>query len=170
MCIRERAYPFRVRQAEHVICYTHDVIDAVKSHIKELNMEKEYNAPTIIKISDSNGSVFHESQIRRNSTGRGHIEIKQDKSTWLRAGDIISIEVEVDPSYASNEYSVLWTYTNPSPEHSGYRASKIAIKILEEHVNEVFTVYCSVISNKPWHRCGDVDDCVGLTYKILPPV
>ena len=117
-----------VRQAEQILCYTHDVIDAVKNHLEEINMGKEYNAPTVIKITDSLGTIYHAQQIRRNSTGRGLVEVKEDELTWLRVGDTLSIEVEIDPSFASDDYDIGWGYSTsvftPNPPLTGKRFTK----------------------------------------------
>ena len=160
--------PISVRQAEQVLCYSHDVIDAIKKHMEKLNMGKDFNAPTIVKISDSNGSVFYDAQIKRNSTGRGTVNLNEDDSTQLRAGDTLSVEVEVDPSFSPNDYRIEWVYKNQASEHTGPLPSRITIDVLECHVGFEFAIYCKVISNQSWHRCGDVDDCVGLIYKVLP--
>ena len=39
--------------------------------------DKKYNAPTIIKISDSYGNQYAEPQIYRNSTGRGGCDTRK---------------------------------------------------------------------------------------------
>ena len=163
--------PISVRQAEQVLCYSYDVIESIKSQMLELNMGQEYNAPRIVRLSDSTGRSIHESQIRRNNTGRGHVDLRELISTQLRAGDKLSIEVEIDPSFLPDSYRLGWTYVNPASEHSQWQSKRITIELQEHHVREDFTVYCTVTSlNQAWHRCGDVDDCVGLTYKILPPL
>lgn len=162
------ANPISVRQAEQVICYSHDIIDSIKNRLKEKNMDQEYNAPTIIKITDSRGIVFHDSQIKRNSTGRGHVELTSNHSAHLRSGDTFSVEVEVDPSFPSENYSITWVY----PENVDIQISnsKITIKLTDQNVRVDFTIYCKVISSEAWHRCGDVDDAVGITYKVLPKI
>ena len=163
--------PISVRQAEQVICYSYDVIESIKVRIEELNMGREYNAPRIVKLSDSNGSAFHDAQIRRNRTGRGHVQVSDYSPTRLRAGEKLSIEAEIDPSFSPDDYRIGWTYENPAPEHKGHQGRRITIDLRECHVKEDFTVYCNVTStNQSWHRCGDVDDSVGLTYRVLPPV
>lgn len=161
--------PISIRQAEQVLCYSYDVIDAIKAYVEELNMGQEYNAPRIIKLSDSNGSAFHDSQIRRNATGRGHVQVSEFTSIRLRCGDKLSIEAEIDPSFPPADYRIEWIYANPAPEHARYQGKRITIDLHECHVREDFTVSCKVTSNQSWHRCGDVDDSVGLTYKVLPP-
>lgn len=164
------ANPISVRQAEQVICYSHDVIDAIKDRLKEKNLDKEYNAPTIIKVSDSRGFAFHDAQIRRNNTGRGGIDLTGDQSTWLRSGDTVGVEVEIDPSFPVEEYNVEWVFpagVNVQKYNSNHR---VVLCLTDENVRVDFTIYCKVISNMSWHRCGDVDDCVGITYKVLPQI
>ena len=162
--------PISIRQAEQIICYSYDVIESIKARIEELNMGREYNAPRIIGLSDSNGSAFHDAQIKRNATGRGHVQVSDFTSARIRAGEKLSIETEIDPSFSPDDYRIEWTYSNPAPEQREYQGKRITIDLRECHVKEDFTVYCTVTStNQSWHRCGDVDDCVGLTYKVLPP-
>ena len=163
--------PISVRQAEQVLCYSYDAIESIKTHLEELNMGQDYNAPRIVRLADSSGQSFSNSQISRNTTGRGHVNVNESRSGRLRVGDMLSIEAEVDPSFASDRYRIGWVYPNPAPEHQNYEGNRISIELLECHVREDFTVYCQVTStDQSWHRCGDVDDSVGLTYKILPPL
>ncbi len=162
------ANPISIRQAEQVICYSHDVIDAIKDRLKELNLDKDYNAPTIIKISDSRGFVYHDSQIKRNNTGRGGIDLTIDQATWLRSGDKIGIEVEIDPSFPSVDYNIDWTFPKDATMQKYNSNKKVVLSLTDKNVGMNFTIYCRVVSNKSWHRCGDVDDCVGITYKVLP--
>ena len=160
--------PVSVRQAERVICYSHDAIDAIKEHFETLNMGRDFNAPIIIKISDSNGSVFNDAQIKRNSTGRGGINLSEASSLWLRVGDTLSVEVEVDHSFSPDDYRIEWVYTNQMAAQPTPMGNRITIDLLDCHVGYEFAIYCKVISNQSWHRCGDVDDCVSLVYKVLP--
>jgi len=164
------ANPISVRQAEQVICYSHDVIDAIKDRLKEMNLDKEYNAPTIINVSDSRGFVFHDAQIRRNNTGRGGIDLTGNQSTWLRSGDTVAVEVEIDPSFPAEEYNVDWVFPDGVNVHKCKSNHRVVLCLTDKNVRVDFTIYCKVISNKSWHRCGDVDDCVGVTYKVLPQI
>ena len=149
------ANPISVCQAEQVICYSYDVIESIKARVEEMNMGQEYNSPKIIKISDSNGSVFHDAQINRNETRRGVVQVSDNSSMRLRAGEKLSIETEIDPSFSPDDYRVEWTYTNPAPEHIEHQGRRITIDLRECHVREDFAVYCKLISNQSWHRCGD---------------
>ena len=161
--------PISVRQAEQVICYSHDVIGAIQEHMETLNKGKDFNAPTVIKISDSNGSVFYDAQIKRNSTGRGGVNLSGDSSRWLRVGDTLSVEVEVDHSFSPDDYRIEWVHKNQAKTTpTAPPDNRITIDILECYVGFEFAISCLVISNRSWHRCGDVDDSVSLIYKVLP--
>ena len=157
--------PLSVRQAEQVICYSHDAIDAIKHHMEEVNMGKEYNAPTIIKITDSRGLEFHDSEISRFGDGLGQVCLVEDRAAWLTVGDTLSIEVEVDPSFPPDDYRIKWDYPKRKAEHAGGR---LILNISDRHVRSSFHITCMVLSNKAWHRCGDVDDHVTLMYRVLP--
>ena len=162
--------PLSVRQAEQVICYSHDVIDAIKLHVEAINMAEDYNAPTIIKVNDSRGLVFHDSEIRKNRTGLGSVRLTEDRSAWLRVGDTLSLEVEIDPSFSPDDYQIEWSYPNQKKREVGATPqNRLLLDIREHHVSYVFTIHCNVTSNKSWHRFGLFDDSVAMSYRVLPP-
>ena len=162
--------PLSIRQAEQVICYSHDVIDAIKLYVEAINMAEDYNAPTIIKVNDSRGLVFHDSEIRKNRTGLGFVRLTEDRSAWLRVGDTLSLEVEVDPSFSPDDYRIEWSYENKEARDRGDTPpNRLVLEIRERHVNSRFDIYCKVISNKSWHRHGSLDDMVAISYRVLPP-
>lgn len=152
-----------VREAEKAICYTNDFIDSLKEYYKKEGCEKMYNVPLIIRISDSLGNEFCDSQISRNSTGRG---ICIPTNNIITVGESFSIEANVDPSFDTSTYSIQWLY-----ENEWYSGNKLTLNLKESDIRIDFTLYCKVMSNEhTWHRCGDVDDCVGITYKVVPPM
>ena len=162
--------PLSIRQAEQVICYSHDVIDAIKLHMEAINMAEYYNAPTIIKIIDSRGWVFHDSEIRKNRTGLGSVSLTDDRSAWLRVGDTLSLEIEIDPSFSPDDYRIEWSYLNQKPREAGTTPqNRLLLDIRAHHVSYVFTIHCNVTSNKSWHRFGTFDDSVAISYRVLPP-
>lgn len=158
-----------VRQAEQVVCYSNDVIDSIKEYYVEENKAELYNAPTIIKVTDSLGNTVHSTQISRNNTGRGFCDFSINERTYLYPNDKITIEVEVDPSFPNPDYKVTWVYHEMSDEHKILESKKLELNIEDKHVCEDFVVYCQVTSDKNWHRCRDCDDSVAIKYKVLPP-
>lgn len=154
--------PISIREAEKAICYTNDFIDGVKEYYKKEGKEKMYNVPTIIRIIDSLGNEFNTNQISRNSTGRGHCDASE--SYEIRSGDMLTIEASIDPAFDESTYSVSWLFKD-----NWHDGNKIVLELDDSCVRIDFTIYCKVISNvNNWHRCGDVDDSVGITYRVLP--
>lgn len=169
--IRNKLYhsnPISIREAEKVICYSNDVIDSIKLYYMNKNQEKKYNVPTIIKVIDSLGNIFHSTQIQRNGTGRGICETRNNEENILYSGDKISIEVEIDPSFNTSDYTIDWVFDKKETTNYEENFNKIIINIENRHVREDFGIYCLVKSKEDWHRCGDVDDAVCIMYKIAP--
>jgi hypothetical protein len=168
--IRNKLYhsnPISNHEALQALCYSNDIVNSIKQCYKEKNMEKKYNAPTIIKITDSFGNQFNESQISRNNTGRGFCDTRK-KDIKVNVGDKIIIEVEIDPSFDPSEYEIDWIFNKK--DHSTFTAigNRIELEVENKHVRTNFGIYCLVKSNKEWHRCGDVDDSVSMYYEIIP--
>lgn len=168
--IRNKLYhsnPISNHEALRALCYSNDVIASIKIGYKEKNMDKVYNAPTIIKVMDSFGNHFSQTQINRNSTGRGGCDTRKN-GTRVTAGDKIIIQIEVDPSFSPDNYSINWVFAKK--EESTYRefGNRLEILVENKHVRTDFGIYCLVKSNEEWHRCGDVDDCISILYEIIP--
>ena len=129
-------------------------------------MGKQYNVPTIIKITDSLGNDIHVNQIERDSKGKGIFDLRKNTKNDLHPGDKLRIEVEVDPSFPPNDYNVTIIY----PFVTGIENNSISIQLKAQHVMTHFPIRCFVKSNKNWHRLGGYDDFVELCYKVLPPI
>lgn len=158
-----------IRQAEQVICYSNDIIDSLKGFYRKKGLQKMYNVPMFIQVTDSKGNTFHEPQIKtyRNSTGRAALPL-QSAGNELFPGDTLKIEVVIDPSFNANEYQVAWMYSTNglSLQASG---NSFTLAITNTHIREDFTVYCTVKSpGKGWYRLGDCDDQLSITYRVLP--
>lgn len=152
--------PISIREAEQVICYSNDFLDGLKLHYQHIGEEKMYNVPMIIRLVDSFGNEFAEEQISRNETGRGRCKIEHE----IYSGDIISLEVFIDPSFDSNSYDVKWLVKN-----SYSYGTKLVFRVDDSCVGVNFVIYCSVISKEhSWHRCTDVDDSISIIYSVLP--
>ncbi|WP_216601250.1 hypothetical protein [Ruegeria sp. HKCCD6604] len=167
---RNRLYhanPISTRQAEQIICYAGDTIDSIKAHYREIGMEKEYIAPMIIRLSDNYGSEYHEGDFQRNSTGRASLGIPGDAQLRLRPGDVYRAQVEIHNPDPESNYHVDWVITqNDGVTPSG---TDLILNITTDHVRKDFSIWCRVVSDKDWHRCGDVDDSLHIPLKILPP-
>jgi hypothetical protein len=117
------ANPVTVRQCEQVICYSNDIIDSLKAYYLRQNMSQNFVVPTILCIRDSLGHVAHSASFPNT----GHTEVVDFKSkpkTSLRPGDALSIELEMDPAFTPEDYSILWSVQGeevnpPDPSHIG---------------------------------------------------
>lgn len=155
------ANPISVHEAARVTCYTLDVIEALKGYYMKRNLENEYNAPTIIRVTDSLGNVFDASN-RKGSV------FTAESSGHLRAGERLSIEVEIASSFERSSYRIKWTW--PAMTSKAEDSERIVIELENRHVHRNFDVCCLVKSNKEWHRLGEYDDLVSLLYRVLPPL
>jgi hypothetical protein len=161
------------RQAEQIICYSNDVIESLKKYYSELGMQQEYNVPLILKVTDSFGNVFTRSQFRRVPSGGMMLSFTDQSDFFLHPGDILTLEIEIDPSFETDSYDIKWGSTTGLPEPlSGSRA---VIPITTKQVCEQFDVQCRITSKKDWHRMHTgfdkgSDDLLIVDYKVLPPV
>lgn len=161
--------PISVRQAEQVVCYTNDVIDSLKSYYIKVGMSTEYNVPLFMRYSDSFGNSFTRSQFH-DIAGGGLLALYNDPRFSLRPGDVLRVEVEVDPSFEPDSYSISWE-TQPAGLLQPSSTAVLVLPIEARHVAEQFYVDCKVSSNKDWHRLGfGIDDKVSVAYKVLPPI
>jgi hypothetical protein len=157
-----------VHEAYRVLCYSMDVIQSLKDYYARVGKAQEYNAPTIVRISDSLGHVVNLGQQRR---GPGMVDYSNDPSAHLRCGDTLSIEVEVDPSFDASEYDIRWSIANlPAPPAPNILGKRFVLRLAELHVSTRFCAVCWVTSKKSWHKLGSVDDQVDIAYRVLPPV
>jgi hypothetical protein len=159
--------PISDRQAEQVICYCHDIIDSLKEYYFKMGIESEYNIPRIIKTTDSLGNTIHSNELGDNPVSSWFLD--KDHKNYLRPGDKLGIEVEVDPSFDHSSYTVKWRIERGSIKKFTNK-TKISFEIDMKHVGEFFDVTCTIISNKSWHKYRNWDDCVQIYYKVLPPL
>jgi hypothetical protein len=163
------ANPISVHEAARVICYTLDVIQALKDYYMKQNLEKDYNVPTIIRVTDSLGNVCNVSSERGDKEGGFPCRFNRTPSGYLRPGDRLSIEVEVDPSFERSSYRIQWIWNSMKPEEDK-DCRRIVIDFENRHVKQEFAVWCRVISSEEWHKLGGYDDEVGAIYRVLPPL
>ena len=72
------------RDLERSICYSNDVTDFIKTHFRRKGMEKEFNVPTFIRVSDNRGNEFHFSPkphsqfVDVRTTGKGDLYVGEN--------------------------------------------------------------------------------------------
>lgn len=161
------ANPISIRQAEQVICYSHDIIDSLKDYYIKIGASMEYNVPSIIKFSDSFGNVSYVSQLPHSSHGQVAIDFTSDPKCFLRPGDFLSIELEIDPNFPDSSYEIRWA----SMPDVGIKSNsaRLGFQVNESAISTHFSLLCSIISKQKWHKYANgVDDLLILYYKVLP--
>ena len=150
-----------LRDLEQCVCYSNDLIQSLAAFFAAKNMQRLYNVPMITRVVDNRGNELHPPL-----EGRKHIVWNvRGANGDLRVGDTLAIEIEVDESFPNDSYQVRWR------THVGDAAQglQFTFPIEIRHVREQFIVVAEVVSNKPWHRLGNIDDKLFATYRVLPP-
>jgi len=157
-----------IRQAEQIICYSHDVIESLKKYYQRIGMQNTYNVPTIIKLTDSFGRVFHRENFMDASRSNSAciLSLIDQSDAFLRPGDILTLEVEVDASFSTDQFVITWSGGGIANQ----TGEKVAIHIENKHVSENFQINCTITSNKDWHRFNTHDDRLIVMFKVLPPI
>jgi hypothetical protein len=153
-----------VRQAEQAICYSNDIIDSIKEFYINESKKMEFNAPLIIKYSDSIGNVFFRERFNESVSGSSLIL----RDTKLRCGDKFRAEIEIDASFSKEEYTIEWYSKREMKEIQNMTSIEFEFK--EEDVGELFGINVKVISNKKWHRHSSYDDELYIIFTVLPPL
>lgn len=162
------ANPISVHDAYRVLCYTQDIIDGLKVHYRNQNTNQQFNVPTVIRINDSMGHESYLSSPERLFSGFAMLDYSREETAFLRCGDTISIEVDIDPTFDPNNYTVHWLIANVGgPATFGV---KFTLQLTEQYVSARFCVCCRVISTAKWHKLGTHDDQVDIAYRVLPPI
>ncbi|WP_277761479.1 hypothetical protein [Pseudomonas sp. A34-9] len=157
------------RAAEQIICYSNDVIESLREHYKGQNMQQEYDVPLILRITDSFGQTFTRGQIMRGQDAALSISYLTNPNHHLRPGDTLTLELEVDPAYDPESYSIAWSSTKGLV--GSCDTSKLVMTILDRHVGQSLDIQCRITSKKSWHRMSTgVDDLLIARFKVLPPI
>ncbi len=129
-------------------------------------MAQAYNAPSFIRIWDDRTNVGDATQLPTD----GAVRYFDFKTTQLRPGDVLQLEVQPDESFPEDLYRIDWIMNNVSSPQSG-TGRKFSVMIENRHVSASgFMVSVEMISNESWHRYGSADDRIMLQYSILPPI
>ena len=154
-----------VRQLEQAICYSNDLIDSLKAYFAHIGMQKTFNVPSIIQFVDSFGNKSTLENVLEDANSR-YIDWRIVGHGDIQVGEILTAEVEIDPSFDQNEYDVSW-YIFGAESGCG---PLVQIPIGLHHVGEQFELKFTVISKREWHRFFQCDDALGLLYRVPPPI
>jgi len=159
-----------IHEAEQCLCYTSDFISVFKQYYLSLGKERDYNVPVFLRIKDCLGNDI----IREDSryVWELHFFGTTSPKIQLRSGDQYKLWVEVDSSFDSSFYQIMWvvkqSYTTVIAEGTG---NVIEFTLTNKNVSYMPEIQISLITNRDWHRFHDVDDTIKLTYeRVLPPI
>jgi hypothetical protein len=125
----------------------------------------EFNVPRIIRFKDSFGNEVHFDK----SAKQAQVSFLGKKEFYLRPGDTLSLEVEIDNSFADDEYTLAWRAIKKIPNFGNTK--KISLLIEEYYIGEELNIQCVITSNKAWHRMQQgYDDLLLVWYTVLPKV
>jgi hypothetical protein len=157
-----------LRQSEQIICYTNDIIDCLKEYYLVVNKSSSYNAPSIIRIWDNFGNV---NVVQQPIVNLRVYSFTQNPKFFLRPGDVLTIEIEIDPTFPLNECKIYWNWpTGYSIPDNDAEKTKLILPLSNGDVSETCQIVCRVKSNKDWHRFGEHDDGCVFNYTVLPPI
>ena len=154
------ANPISIHDAERALCYCNDIISSLTEYYAEIGMGNDFNAPLFTKFSDSNGNTGHP------DSSQSHLTFKDKK---LRPGQTIRLEVEVDSHFSPENYTVEWAVNNISNGETGI-GTAFSLLLTPRHVSETFIISAMLKSNEQWHRHGNYDARLVITYTALPPI
>jgi hypothetical protein len=156
-----------LRNAEQIVCYSGDIIDSIKEYYREIGMENDYNVPTILRVSDNLGNSFERSQLSNVNDGCKAMYLHNKVS--LRPGDVLTVELEIDPSFEPETYDIEWKALKPKLVKE--TSSRIILNIDDSMVAQKWTLWCTITTKNKWHRLSTgADDFLFVSYRILPPV
>lgn len=157
-----------LRNAEQIVCYSGDIIDSLKTYYREIGMENDYNVPTILRVSDNIGNSFERSQL--SAVHDGGVGMFLANKVSLRPGDVLTLEIEIDPSFDPTTYEIRWASVKPmSADRTDNH--RIIINVTESIVAQEWTLQCRITTKNSWHRMQmGADDFLLLSYRILPPI
>lgn len=172
-----------IREAEQVLCYTNDFIDVLKEHYQLQGREREFNVPTFLSLSDSQGNrVFRKqpsyswevqnTEVDRLADYRKH-GFLDAICTSHRSGEHYEIEFEVDESFLPNTYTVAWMLALNHTTVQRGEGTRITVNFTDEMVSYEPILYVELTTNRSWHRFASIgcDDKVEVRLsKVLPPI
>jgi hypothetical protein len=155
------------RAVEQIVCYSNDITDGLKEYYRSRGMHEEYDVPLFLSFRDSFGNEVYRPTTVGGPSLFSHA-FTNNLRFALRPGDTRVVDAEVDQAYPASDYKLNWGNSNgPMLLDAGRR---YCLTINLEHVGLSFAVWCQLITNRPWHKTGNIDDHLHIKYKVLPPI
>lgn len=155
--------PISVHQVEQAICYSHDFIQGLKQYYKDRGEEQVWNVPRIIRIKDSLGNVFDNSE--DGVFGEEIFKVSNE----IHCYDTYSVEIEVDSSFDQSEYVIKWNFSNHDTTQF-VDCTKFSVTFTPADVAKTTYIWCELTSKKEWHKYRTYDNKVAIAFSVLPPM
>jgi hypothetical protein len=162
------ANPISIRQAEQVICYSNDIVYSLRDFYAMIGKADTYNAPRILRMWDSFGHIEHAQAAHAALSHK--FDYSDDPASYLRPGDTLTIEIEVDPSFSLEGLIVKWSPIIHGDDQQGERLLKFVLPIVNRHVGRELQIDIKILSHQDWHRHQLWDDLWRVIYRVLPPM
>ena len=155
------ANPISVRQAEQALCYSHDFVEGLLAYYKEVGEERMWNVPRIIRVTDSRGNEFlppmdSVASFTKRITPEFYVK------------DSYSIEIEVDPAFSPDDYTICWAKLGNSYIKYPHNSKHLFVTFSDDDIGQSMIIKCDIVSKKNWHRFFDSDDTLQLIVTVLP--
>ena len=113
-----------VRALEQCVCYSNDLIDACKAFFMKINKERQYDAPTFTRFTDSNGNIFH---VTAPEGQTSIFDARKGTNGTFHVGDVVTFgrsRRELPPGNLRNPVGSLLRQANGPREHLQSRNHK----------------------------------------------
>lgn len=161
-CDLSHANEISIKDFEFVLYFTSAQINSYINFYTKAGKMMDYDVPKILEIRDSFGSSIQ----RKDFNKYEEHDFTTDSKKYLRPGDVISLEVTLDPCY--QDVKSQFRFGGADQDYS--YDNKLIYTIKNSDVCEKKVIHCQVRSDKDWHRQFNMDDQIHLYYKVLPPI
>ena len=79
---------------------------------------------------------------------------------------MLSIEIEMDPTFPRSEYELIWGGQRRNDLQQN--ETRLTLQIEEGDICVAFPITCMVRSNRSWHKYLFADENLVLYYKVIP--
>lgn len=155
--------PISVRDAERCICYTNDFIEGVKLYFEKKGEQRMFNTPNVIKLNDSLGNERYLNKDKSFDMVE-IIDVNTGNLQKLHVGEKYAVTLTLDPSFGVEEYIFSWSI---SSKELG-KTANLNVDITEDMIRERLAIYCTIKSNKNWHRYNGYDQQFAIVFQVPP--
>lgn len=153
--------PVSIRQIEQAVCYSNDFVEGLKEYYKSKGEEQMWNVPKILRIKDSLGNVFEKTDM----SDQWQYQFKTNKT--FNVGDSYSVDLELDPSFSSDKYDIVWKLNTKNLDQFKNQAHcEMKFDICD--IGQQNFLHISIISHEQWHRYHGYDCKAVLLLCVLP--